>query len=416
MYLESLQTGDIKIAMAKRDVLETEVRKLFARVKAGEVISSAEERAELRGALTRAAIQEAQQERDYDALHDIVNAAEVEADRLREKARERFERAIAGDHPVDHFLEAYLTAIKLAPKTTNERRGLINKFTRWCTVEKLRLPDITRKAAGRYVTEIIEPMDRSTAKKHMTALRGYWEYLIKRGHVTGKVEDNPWLGQEVSNNRRRVERGDGETERPFTEKELKTLLYSDYPEGMDVDHQQQIVDALRISALSGMRMAEVLTLWVEEVHDDVFDIQQGKTRSAARKVPIHPDLKEIVARRTEGKGPKSWLFHELAEERDPGDTFGKRFNRYRKHLEVDDVRPGKRRSLVNFHSARRWFITQARHAEQPRETIKDVVGHVADKKKDITFGVYTQGASREQMRGCVEAVNLPTAVEAQSRR
>jgi hypothetical protein len=156
-----------------------------------------------------------------------------------------------------------------------------------------------------------------------------------------------------------------------------------------------------------MRMAEVLTLWTEEVQGDFFDIQQGKTRSAARKVPIHPDLKEIVERRTKDKGPKAWLFHELADERDPGDTFGKRFNRYRKHLKVDDVRDGKRRSLVNFHSARRWFVTQARHAGQTVETVKDIVGHVSDKKKDITFGVYTQGASQQQMRDCVEAMKLP---------
>ncbi|WP_222037251.1 tyrosine-type recombinase/integrase [Rhizobium laguerreae] len=406
MYLQSLETGDIKVAIARRDKLEPEVRALFARVKTGEVISTSEELAELRGELSKAAIAEALTE-GGEAAEDAVWAAEAEADSLRGKARERFTRAVAGDHPVDHYLDAYLSAIKLAPKTTNERRGLINRFARWCMGEKYRLPDITRKAAGRYVTEIVEPMDRSTAKKHMTALRGYWEYLIKRGHVAGTAEDNPWLGQEVASGRRRVERGDNEGERPFTEAELKTLLYSEYPHGMDDDHQQQIADALRISCLSGMRMAEVLTLWVEEVHHDIFDIQQGKTRSAARKVPIHPDLLEIIARRTRDKQPKEWLFHELSEERDPGDTFGKRFNRYRKHLKVDDVRPGKRRSLVNFHSARRWFITQARHAGQTVETVKDVVGHVSDKKKDITFGVYTQGASEKQMRDCVGAVVLP---------
>ncbi|MGR9319162.1 tyrosine-type recombinase/integrase [Rhizobium leguminosarum] len=407
MYLQSLRTGDIKAAMPRRDKLETEVRELFSRVRAGEVIGSGETIAELRGKLSRAAITEALTE-GGEALEDAVWAAEAEADSLRGKARERFTRAIAGDHPADHYLEAYLSAIKLAAKTTNERRGLINRFTRWCVGEKYRLPDITRRAAGRYVTEVIEPMDRSTAKKHMTALRGYWEYLIKRGHVAGSAEDNPWLGQEVANGRRRVERGDNESERPFTEAELKTLLYAPYPKGMSEGFKQQIADALRISCLSGMRLAEVLTLWVEEVHNGIFDIQQGKTRSAARKVPIHPDLSEIIARRLKGKQPKDWLFHELAEERDPGDTFGKRFNNYREKLGVDDKRPGKRRSLVNFHSARRWFITQARHAGQTVETVKDVVGHVSDKKKDITFGVYTQGASEKQMEDCVGAVRLPS--------
>ncbi|MBX8785648.1 hypothetical protein HBA94_17980, partial [Ochrobactrum sp. GRS2] len=78
---------------------------------------------------------------------------------------------------------------------------------------------------------------------------------------------------------------------------------SDYPKGMRKDFQQQIADAIRISALSGMRLAEIITLWVEECLLDehgigFFNIQQGKTSAAARKVPIHPDLIEIVRRRT----------------------------------------------------------------------------------------------------------------------
>lgn len=35
-----------------------------------------------------------------------------------------------------------------------------------------------------------------------------------------------------------------------------------------------------------------------------------------------------------------------------------------------------------------------------------MVGHVHD-TKDMTFGVYTRGASPAQMRACVEAVRLP---------
>lgn len=408
MYMQSLNTGDIKQAMAQRDILEREVRSLFARVKAGEIITSAEEIAEQRGQIYREAMAAVSQSGDREALQDLVWAAEAEEDALKEKARDRFARAFAGDNPVDHHFDAYLDAIKLAPKTTAERRGVLNRFARWCLAEKFRLPDITRRNAGRYVTEVIEPMDRSTAKKHMTALRSYWEYLLSKDHVTGKREDNPWIGQQVSSKKRRVERGDGDDERPYTEDELKRLLYAPYPKGIDPDWEPLLRDALTISCLSGMRQAEILTLWVEEVRDGVFNIQQGKTQAAARKVPIHPALAEIVKRRIEGKQPKDWLFHEVADLRDPGDTFGKRFNPFRKKLGVHELLPGKRRSLVNFHSARKWFTTQARHANQPAETIKDVIGHKADKKKDITFGVYTTGASAAQMKACVEAVKLPS--------
>ncbi|MER9521502.1 tyrosine-type recombinase/integrase [Mesorhizobium sp. M0614] len=418
-HRENLQTSDMRVAMERRDQVERDTRSLFRDIAAGKVISAATLSAREHGTVwretltdLRVADDDARNEFGWSPLDIAVSVAEEATERLRGKDRKEFEDAFTGKVPVDEHLEAYLKAIALADKTTNERRGLVKRFARWCDKEALKLPEINRRAVGRYVTAIIEPMDRRTAKKHMTALRGYWDYLTLRGHVEGKVMDgkavdSPWLGQTLPDNKRRVERGDRNSgERAFDEKELQALLYGDYPEEVGAEFRQQIEDALRISCLSGMRLAEVVTLWVEEVHDEVFDIQQGKTRSAARKVPIHPDLKGIVERRTKDKKPKEWLFHELAGERDPGDTFGKRFNRYRKALKVDDVRDGKRRSAVNFHSARRWFITQARHAGHAKETIKDIVGHVPG-EKDITFGTYTKGASEEQNRACVEAVKLP---------
>lgn len=407
-YLESLKTSDLKVARERRDEVERTCRELFKHIKSGKVITPIQEQADRRGELWRETLAAL----DRDVLHDAVYAAEAEAESYRGKARVKFDKALKGDQPIEKHLEAYLAEANLAPKTKNERRGLVSRLARWCAEEELALPQIDRKTAGRYVTEQVAPMDRRTGKKHMTALREYWRYLIRRAHVMGDA-GNPWGDQEMPNKGRRVERGSRDTERPFTEKEMQTLLYADYPTGMDAAHESQIRDAARMSALSGMRLAEVVTLWVEEVHDGVFDIQQGKTAAAARRVPVHPALKEIIARRMldpktgESKGPKEWLFHELASERDPGDTFGKRFNRYRKHLMVDDVREGKRRSLVNFHSFRRWFITQARHAGQPVETLEDLVGH-SKGKQSITFGVYTSGASQVQMRACVEAVKLPS--------
>lgn len=201
------------------------------------------------------------------------------------------------------------------------------------------------------------------------------------------------------------ERGDRDKERAFTEQELRTLLYSEWPKGMEPEDRQQIEDVPRISALSGMRLAEVIMLGFEEVHD-VFDFQQGKTCPLLARF--------LFARtwsRTFGDVPKArdrMLFHEGASLRDSGDRLGKCFNRFRKHLGVDDMRAGQRRSLVNFHSATRWFITQARHAGHAVETVKEVVGHVPGKKgSDVTFGAYTEGASEIQLRACVEAVKLP---------
>ena len=80
------------------------------------------------------------------------------------------------------------------------------------------------------------------------------------------------------------------------------------------------------------------------------------------------------------------------------------FTEYRRSVGVDDMVEGKRRSLVNFHSFRRWFITEAERADQPENIIAAVVGH---KRQGMTLGTYSAGPKLAQARRCVEAVKLP---------
>lgn len=430
-YLVNLQTSDLRQAIKRRDDLTTETDQLFEEAKNGTLGRTSADPIGALAEVWRNEIAEAERDpyawtaktynmpitsvSDEDVItpYDFI---EETSERLHREAgiaaANRFDCLIQGDVPIDHHLEHYLTEAALAFKTTNERRNLVKSFSRWAFKEALTLPRIDRQTAGRYYTEHIAKLHPSTAKKHLGSVKLYWDYLIMRGHVQG---ENPWEKQTLSNRKRRVERGSDVRERPFTEKEISTLLYSDYPKGMRKDFQQQIADAIRISALSGMRLAEIITLWVEECLLDehgigFFNIQQGKTSAAARKVPIHPDLIEIVRRRTYGKKPQDWLFHELTKERDPSDIFGKRFAKYREKLGVDDKQKGRRRSLVNFHSFRRWFVTEAERAGQPESTISQVVGH-EEGRKSITFKVYSGGTSDEQRRCCVEAVKLPNARE-----
>lgn len=80
------------------------------------------------------------------------------------------------------------------------------------------------------------------------------------------------------------------------------------------------------------------------------------------------------------------------------------FTEYRRAIGVDETVPGKRRSLVNFHSWRRYFVTKAEQAGQPEHLIATVVGH---KRPGITLGRYSSGPLLEQLRVVVESVKLP---------
>jgi hypothetical protein len=61
---------------------------------------------------------------------------------------------------------------------------------------------------------------------------------------------------------------------------------------------------------------------------------------------------------------------------------------------------------VDFHSWRRWFVTEALRAGQLERVVKQVVGHKLP-KANVTLGVYFGGDTPEAFRACVEAVRLP---------
>lgn len=431
-WTESLETSDLAAAQKLRDALERESSATFDSIRAGTWVGPKTVDARALGQLYRAEIIAAEEidrgdpERaDSGPLAVAQWAAEAAGGALeRGVERDAFVAGLHGKEPVEAHLATYLRGSNYAPKTLAERRGNIGRFAKWAAAQRpaLTLDLIDRKKAGRYVAEVIDPMHPQTQKKHFAALRGYWSWLASRGLVTLPVAvllDSgwPWDGQQAPKTGKRAERGDKETERPFETAEVKALLAPSALPDFNAAHAAQIREVLRVSLLSGMRLAEVIKLWACDVKEGpegaglVFDIQEGKTAAAARPVPVHPDLLELVQRRLKDargndKQGDVWLFHELQTERDPSDTFGKRFNRYREALGVDDKREGKRRSLVNFHSARRWFATAADRAGQPEGVIKDIMGHVPA-KENVTRRAYIGRSSGNQMRACVEAVRLP---------
>src|SRR5262249_17344581 len=149
-------------------------------------------------------------------------------------------------------------------------------------------------------------------------------------------------------------RMNGRDKRPFTTVEIKALLSGDA--GVELG------DAMRVAALTGMRIDEIYRMMVADCTGGWFVVRAGKTNAALRRVPIHSGLVRIVARRCKGKGDDAFLFHEAGKARDDRQRSGmasKAFGRYRQSVGVHDVVEGARQSRVDFHSWRRWFITTA---------------------------------------------------------
>jgi integrase len=84
------------------------------------------------------------------------------------------------------------------------------------------------------------------------------------------------------------------------EGEAKWLSYSTTSDAeiaplLDGPSDPELADAIRIAALSGMRIEEIYRLTVANCRDGWFDVKTSKTRAGIRRVPIHSALVEIVA-------------------------------------------------------------------------------------------------------------------------
>lgn len=420
---ESMGTGDIRQARTRRDEFEREAKATFAAIRAGTYdpqgkVATASER----GVLWRETLVQMRADPDLPegVLETAENAEEAERDAFRKTEWVAYDRAFRGVSAFDLHAAAYLKSIKLAAKTMKERAGLLAMVATWFTEKGFTLDRIGRREVGRYCSEVLEDLHPVTGKKRLGAAKGYWDWLVTKGHVP-KLDGNPWVGQLQTSTKRRVEREDAEAdveEREFTDAEVIKLLASPWPARQAERNRPIIIDGLTLGLLSGLREAEVANLQVGDVEKSegsphgVLLVRAGKTASAIRRVPVHSALAEMLKRRCAGKVATDMLFDDLWEGREKGkgsaaDTFGKAFRRYRIALGVDDKREDKRRGLVNFHSARRWFATKAGQADIPTDTIAALIGHSKNGRENSMTLRYIKGLTDTQLFVAVEAVKLP---------
>lgn len=397
-WVETTGTGDIPKAKQRRDQIERQVKDLFKAVRAGtyQQDTAADLGASLRQAWMTADTHS--EPGEFSEKDMLVMSAEETSGTVPDHQQHTFAAAWTGQEDTDKYVDDWLREARLSAKTTYEWRGLTARFQRWAQKNKLKLAGINRRNAGRYVSEELAPMHPATAAKHISCLKGYWAYLLRRDHVN-KAHGNVFADQLQP---QRASGGDKNTklkERPMTRDEVKKLVAV-----QDTEKEQALADLSLVAALSGMRLGEILSLTKDALvtHDCIrcFDLSKAKSEAGVRIIPVHSGLAQVVDGRTE-KGGTLWPEFEALT----GASVSKRFATYRRKHGIDEKAEGRRRALTNFHSLRRTFITLARHSGMNEATIGQVVGHEQEGKKSLAFDVYSQ-ASTKQLQDVVESVQI----------
>lgn len=360
-------------------------------------------------------------EDDYDepgvlSEHLEDRAREIERSHGPRAAEEFFFVALGKATPLKAHLETFLAEQTYSPRYKDDIRRAVGRLSTWSAKGGApeTLEAVTRKVAGEFISNGLRAVlhDPKTINKDISALASYWRWLGRRGHLADGSA-NPWerQGFEV---RKSSGLGSHDKEREFTPDEAAALLHG--------PASPRMRDIMWIGALSGMRLDEICRLQVGDCSGGMFAVNarrgrtgEGKSDAARRDVPIHPELTAIVEARSKGKAQGALLIDGLPAPdpkglRKPSAAAGQEFTRYRKVVGVDERIEGVRRGLVNFHSWRRWFVTEAERAGQPPHIISAVVGH-AEGRKGMTLGTYSGGPSQAQYRAVVESVQPPPKPE-----
>jgi integrase len=417
----TLQTDSLAVANKLKWAVVSELRASIEGASEGrahdplrrEAVEVAEYRARAVTEAERAMITDAAVDRAHELLGDPIGTEvgpatdepHYEYDPKRQAQADAYaDIALGRATPIDLHHDRYLAQSATRPRSKANDRRVVKFLLEWCERRGVRptIQAITRKVAVRFKDEMREvagDLRPVTLNKYLERLSHYWRWLQEREDV----ESDPWARLKVPPLPR--SREGEEAERSFTDAEVLALLNGPAPERM--------LHLMKIAALTGARLDAIVSLRVDDCVGGVFAFMPQKLERKRRSVPIHSELVEIVARRAAGKAGDDSLFPEWPGPRKPGSQRERSFRTtnaftaYRRSVGVEQMVPGKRRSLVNFHSFRRWFITKAEQAGQPEHIIAVVVGH---KRKGITLGLYSGGPLLEQIRQCVEAVRLPAGL------
>ncbi len=253
----------------------------------------------------------------------------------------------------------------------------------------IQLRDINRTIVTGWLDKLKTERAPQTIQNYISALAQIWDLARNRYHDA--PQDNPWRGHALEAKSSKV------SYEVFAPGELATVYAL-------LDDEMKAVTA--IGAYSGMRINEICTLRESSIKTIegvlCFEITEGKTKSAARIVPVHSKLIPLVKSLLKTTHNGFLFYHASITDRADGK---------RSTWHTQQFTRAKRKALGElaaerkvFHSLRHAFVQQLDRAQVPEDRIALLVGH--ERGSTESFKTYSKNAaSPVEMRKYVELIN-----------
>ncbi|EHN8815050.1 MULTISPECIES: site-specific integrase [Enterobacter cloacae complex] len=253
----------------------------------------------------------------------------------------------------------------------------------------VQLRDINRTIVTGWLDKLKTERAPQTIQNYISALAQIWDLARNRYHDA--PQDNPWRGHALEAKSSKVSYD------IFAPGELAKVYAL-------LDDEMKAVTA--IGAYSGMRINEICTLRESSIKTIegvlCFEITEGKTKSAARIVPVHRKLIPLVKSLLKTTHSGFLFYHASITDRADGKRSTWHTQQFTRAKRKALGEPAAERKV--FHSLRHAFVQQLDRAQVPEDRIALLVGH--ERGSTESFKTYSKNAaSPVEMRKYVELIN-----------
>ncbi len=242
----------------------------------------------------------------------LVAAEQIEARAGHRKATRWYKAATGQRSPLKEVIEQYKADAgkTMSLSTLNNLNTAIKEFLAYAG-EDVALEEVDRRMVGDFVTRVLpnkkgpkapNGQGPATIRKKVSQLGQVWVWARKRGLLL-REHENPWDEQAPS--AKEIEAA-ADVRRPFTPEETKTLLQA-------TKAGDALGDVIRVALLTGVRLEEVASLEASQVDPEArwYTIHQGKTKNAARVVPLVGMAQAVIKARLDRVQDGGALFAEV---------------------------------------------------------------------------------------------------------
>ncbi|MEP9011872.1 site-specific integrase [Enterobacter kobei] len=254
------------------------------------------------------------------------------------------------------------------------------------------LRDVNRTVVTGWLDKLKSEKAPQTIQNYISALAQIWDLARNRYHDA--PQDNPWRGHGLEAKSSKV------SYEVFTHAELAKVFAA-----MEGDEEMKAVTL--IGMYSGMRLNEICSLQVGNIREIegilCFEVTEGKTKSAARIIPVHSRIIDLLESLIQ-KPHNGFLFYRASiTDRADGKRSTWHVNRFtRAKRKALGVKESERKV---FHSLRHEFAQQLDRNKVPEDRIAMLLGH--ERGNTESFKTYSRNsASPSELMGYVEHVKF----------